>query len=734
VNAPDDGDCDDGDVCTEDVCDVFFGCAYAPAAGPCEDGDACTAGDTCSGGICLSGGPTDCDDGNDCTDDACASATGCSHVPTATCDDGDPCTDDVCDVALGCQYADNTAACDDGSACTTADTCSGGACVGGPPPVCSDNNACTDDTCDPAVGCVFLANTDPCDDGDACTVGDACNGGVCTPGAPDFGCSQVPGTFCEVSGSLGDVVICDVELARLTQNTPLPVALEFSIFFDAAAVQPLGFVDTWCIGQACFDVSVPPGTLYPTGHSVIAFPGAPSSWSGAGNVAVAQSGGMNSAITQAYYANGAVVGDPLFMRLEVQLLQSIPAASASPLAFGNIFAADYSANLMPGFVMDERMVIGVADCTSVPDVCDDGNACTSDVCDPNTLQCAWPLANGEPCYDGDQCTTNDACEGGACMGGAPVDCSDGNPCTDDSCTPDGCQHAPNTASCDDGDACTAGDVCADGACAGPLSVTCDGGSECAVGTCNPAVGCVYEPDSTLCDDGASCTADACEPTADGAYGCIFAPIPGACDDGSSCTVDACEPLVANSTTGCTHTSVQPCTTLCSMSGQVGDQVECPIRVAELVGPQSPFPGVAVQLELAYDDSLLHLDGFHDGVTCQFGPCIDWTIPGFPGLQSGHTAVLQPPDPATWSGAGTLLLAHFTDPNVPLTDAEVTGGSLGSGGTLSGDPVLITAVFTLLGDIPPASPEGLDATGVIVSDTLGFPLQILLEQDVLQTFP
>ncbi len=51
------------------------------------------------------------------------------------------CTDDTCAPATGCVYTNNTASCDDGNACTTSDTCSGGTCVGGPPPTCKHATA-----------------------------------------------------------------------------------------------------------------------------------------------------------------------------------------------------------------------------------------------------------------------------------------------------------------------------------------------------------------------------------------------------------------------------------------------------------------------------------------------------------------------------------------------------------------------------------------------------------------
>ena len=87
--------------------------------------------------------------------------------------------------------------------------------------------------------------------------------------------------------------------------------------------------------------------------------------------------------------------------------------------------------------------------------------------------------NGTACSDGSQCTAGDACQSGSCLSGAPVDCDDHNPCTDDSCDPaSGCVHSNNAAICDDGNQCTTGDVCGGGVCKGttvPNGTACDDG-------------------------------------------------------------------------------------------------------------------------------------------------------------------------------------------------------------------------------------------------------------------
>ncbi|MBI5502779.1 MAG: hypothetical protein HY907_21215 [Deltaproteobacteria bacterium] len=197
--------CADGNACTDDSCDPATGCLNVPNAAPCDDGNACTVTDVCAAGSC-GGVARSCTDGNACTDDTCDPATGCVFPPnTAACDDGSACTvgdvcargvctpgaaracddsnvctDNACDPVTGCVYPPNTAACDDRNACTTGDRCRDGACASTGSLVCADANLCTDDTCDPAAGCVYPPNAAPCDDGDACTSPDVCSGGVCT--------------------------------------------------------------------------------------------------------------------------------------------------------------------------------------------------------------------------------------------------------------------------------------------------------------------------------------------------------------------------------------------------------------------------------------------------------------------------------------------------------------------------------------------------------------------------
>ncbi len=77
--------CEDGNVCTDNVC-YQGSCLISANAAPCEDGNACTTNDTCAAGACVAGGPVDCNDHQSCSADTCVAATGCAHSNTLACD------------------------------------------------------------------------------------------------------------------------------------------------------------------------------------------------------------------------------------------------------------------------------------------------------------------------------------------------------------------------------------------------------------------------------------------------------------------------------------------------------------------------------------------------------------------------------------------------------------------------------------------------------------------------
>src|SRR6185436_15437797 len=116
--------------------------------------------------------------------------------------------------------------------------------------------------------------------------------------------------------------------------------------------------------------------------------------------------------------------------------------------------------------------------------------------DPTNGQCSSPTApDGTTCNDGNACTSGDQCSTtGQSMGGPPTNCDDGNGCTAESCDPaPGCAHTPTpNAACNDGNACTMNDTCnSAGQCMGGAPPNCDNGNPCAAHSCDPATGCVH---------------------------------------------------------------------------------------------------------------------------------------------------------------------------------------------------------------------------------------------------
>ena len=156
---------DDGNTCTDDVCDGLGTCTHPPllpgticrplatacdlpelcagGGAPCPAdlhlpdntacGDLCTANGSCQAGQCVNGTPLVCDDNDVCNGlETCDSLIGCQDGTPLDCSDGIACTDDACDPSAGCSnpsFADGTP-CDDGNLCTIIDRCYAGVCQG----------------------------------------------------------------------------------------------------------------------------------------------------------------------------------------------------------------------------------------------------------------------------------------------------------------------------------------------------------------------------------------------------------------------------------------------------------------------------------------------------------------------------------------------------------------------------------------------------------------------------
>ena len=186
-------DCDDSNLCTTDWCDAVNGCKHANNTLTCDDGNHCTENEICAQGSCQSGFAKNCNDGTPNTLDSCDPSTGeCVHEWVGCAFDIDCVSDNPCVAGAclpdqygvkGCVWQDvDGAICSTGNKCTTGDECLNGTCQPGAIVVCDDFNPCTDDTCNPANGCLSSPNTASCEDGNACTINDHCSNGTCQAG------------------------------------------------------------------------------------------------------------------------------------------------------------------------------------------------------------------------------------------------------------------------------------------------------------------------------------------------------------------------------------------------------------------------------------------------------------------------------------------------------------------------------------------------------------------------
>ncbi len=549
--------CDDGSICTVDVCDPEVGCVYTPADGTCLIGLACfTDGQVSPLNACVhcnwltdssawSPVPdgTGCNDGQICTvGDACAAGECQGDSPPDLCDDGNACTTDVCDPAKGCTNVGlDGVGCDDGDACTEGDECQGGGCVG-VPMKCDDGIDCTVDVCTDGI-CSSDALVE-----DACLIDEVCHAAdssppnapcmVCDPGVDESAWVPRPdGTECD-DGS--DCAIDDACQDGACVTTPADCdddnECTFDFCFDSG-----GGLNQGVSGLACDD-------------------GDPCS------------------------LNDACSGKTCVGGLPAECPDDDPCTVASCEPFvGCVDTPDPTATDCDDgdpCTTDDVCIDG--DCAGEQLPCDDGIACTLDVCvdgacestvapgnclidggcvfdgtaNPNN-PCegcradvetgAWTsLPPGAPCDDGDACTASELCQGGACVGGTPVSCDDFEECTADSCdSQSGCQYVLTTGPCNDGKFCTVADTCEGGACVGGARDCSALDGDCVEGACDEAAAaCVAanRDDGTDCDDGKACSGpDGCL-----AGQCVGAPIPNCCtldsdcDDGNPCTVDTCE--------------------------------------------------------------------------------------------------------------------------------------------------------------------------------------------------
>ena len=193
--------------------------------------------------------------------------------------------------------------------------------------------------------------------------------------------------------------------------------------------------------------------------------------------------------------------------------------------------------------------MGSAECLS--GYCVDGVCCTTP-CNGVCESCAQggdgicrPAANQTPCPDNDLCNGTEVCLNGQCVAGEPLNCSNTNSCTINSCDPaTGCVHDPviDGTSCSNGNPCDGEETCLRGNCAVGEPMDCDDHNLCTADSCDPSLGCRHE----VLQDGTGCGGGPCGPGTCSAGECVLSD-PAMCDDDDPCTQDWCEPE-----SGCQH--------------------------------------------------------------------------------------------------------------------------------------------------------------------------------------
>lgn len=253
---------DDGNGCTDDVCNGAGFCSHPNNTAPCDDGLFCNGHEACSGGSCSPPPGDPCTGGSVCqtqcneTTDSCFSSAG-SPCP----DDGNGCTNDVCNGSGSCSHPNNTASCDDGLFCNGTDHCAGGVCSSHAGNPCVFGPACQNACSETTDNCLAAAGTACPGDGSACT-SDLCDGNGACVHQPGTGMACTDDVFCNGADTCLDGV-CAIHAGNPCtngnecSNTCLEAGSACGAFAGATCSDDgLPTLDV-CDGGQCMHVGVP---------------------------------------------------------------------------------------------------------------------------------------------------------------------------------------------------------------------------------------------------------------------------------------------------------------------------------------------------------------------------------------------------------------------------------------------------------------------------------------------
>ena len=436
-NTPDDGACNDGNICTDNSCDLVADCQYVNNTSPCEDGDLCTGPDFCTGGACITGATVDCDDLITCTDDSCNSGTGCQN-------------DDNCPAGETCN--------------TGLDICEAVATAPPLPIVQGDTWTYFKGTVEPTtpIGALSWAQ-----------VGFDDSLWLSGPSGFGYGDISAPNTLLPDMDSDGPSPLngtgYNSVYFRREFSITNPAAVDsliLTVDYDDAFVAYINGVEVVRTAGLLADGDGTPQGVPPLFNQLANFP---TSTSPGGDQNHESSGGSSAPINppQNYDIGLGTTTPTPPAGVTSGTFVVYGGTLASLLQAGNNVIAIHGHNVTS--TSSDFVIVPTLDATfdagcTVDEDCDDGEDCTDDTCNTGTGECVFTPDDLNACTDGESCT-DDACVAGACIS-TP---NDGNSCTDSvACTNDAC----STGTCLSTDNCTGGQVCnvGTGICETPVSL------------------------------------------------------------------------------------------------------------------------------------------------------------------------------------------------------------------------------------------------------------------------
>jgi len=584
-----------GEGCTYGSCDeendVCITGDNKPQGAACDDGLFCTVNETCDGyGHCGDGLPKNCSNfASVCATAFCnEEANQCEAVPKPPgtyCDDGLFCTiNTTCNEtgectgqARDCSGIGSTCApgtcienppscvpvpqlegtpCDDGKICTLVDTCDGnGACLGTGDNLCDDSIDCTSDYCDPVANqCINQPN--PCNDGNTCTNGDICNAetGACTGTPLPNGVSCVPvggGTGicqdgfchqgCASDNDCDDGIPCTIEGCNAATHT-CEVIPEHGICND----------HVFCNGQEICDPIE--GCIDGPDPACDDSVSCTQDYCDSGTDSCKHLA-RNELCADEFWCNGDEICDETLGCQEATAARNCDDEldctmdSCDDVQRRCVHEPDDMLCDDGQFCNGDEWCSPIAGCREgAPVDCSDNQLCTVDSCDEENNECLHE-ADDTLCDDGNFCNGDEYCDPLiGCSSHGLRECDDGIDCTQDSCegATDSCMHVAVDTLCDDGSFCNGSEYCSpEFGCQNGEAVDCTDEHDCTVDSCNDETDlCTHSPIDAICDDNRFCTGEeACDPQ----HGCHSISTPD-CDDGFDCTTDFCNA----STDECSH--------------------------------------------------------------------------------------------------------------------------------------------------------------------------------------